>query len=493
MPGYREIAYKPLSAAAVRSFLLVLLFVFGTSNAAQAQIVRGQVVDSISEMPISGGVIVLVDSAGSEVGRTTTDDRGLFLIRVTEAGSYRLRAEGEGYRASEFPQFELAAEQMLTYMLLVTPLDPSQSYNDADPETIIARVCPAGTPIDQPVIIGAVTDAATGEPVTDAEVRLSWPTVPGFLSDHLNPEFAEGSALTGSTGFYAVCGAPLAARISMHAVSGSRMSAITALTFESGGAFTGAVFNLMPSRIWRQDFELRSRAEWTGVVSGNVTNIVGNGLAEAIVSIVGTQFMTRTGLRGDFELRGMPPGDMRLSVERIGYSAAFTDLELFEGEELQLADSLLQMQEVATELAPVEVTAEGRATRRSFADFERRRETSPGTFITEEEWEERGSVDETTDVLSRIQGIHMRRGFEGLEWVITTRRGRPRSGREGDNCYPLVFVDRMYIGSTGTVNVNSDLPIQTLHAIEVHASAAGVPPEFNRPGAVCGVIAFWTK
>jgi hypothetical protein len=63
----------------------------------------------------------------------------------------------------------------------------------------------------------------------------------------------------------------------------------------------------------------------------------------------------------------------------------------------------------------------------------------------------------------------------------------------GGECFPLVFMDGAYVGTTGGLNVDQLVPAGSLEAIEVYASAAGMPPEFNRRGATCGAIVFWTR
>jgi hypothetical protein len=250
----------------------------------------------------------------------------------------------------------------------------------------------------------------------------------------------------------------------------------------------------MTGRIWRQDLTLRSPAERTSGITGVVTDTSGVNLADATVTIVGTPFSTRTNADGSFHLWDLPPGSMRVSVQHLGYEMQRRDLEL--GEE-DVVDMLpVQLADAATVLDPVSVMGTQPVTRRDLTEFERRRETTNGTFITREEFEEQGHVDETVDVLRRMQGIFIRPGTGFPEWIITTRRGASRGGLMDPStnfCYPLVFIDHNYAGTTGDIDVNRGIPISAVEAIEVYASAAGVPQEFNRAGSVCGVIVFWTR
>src|SRR5438552_16578071 len=92
-----------------------------------AQIVRGQVVDSVTRVPVGGGSIILLAAGSAQVARTVTDPDGPFLLRVGAPGQYRLRVEAQGYRASEFPPFPLAADRgpRCVLLLAATRHEPS--------------------------------------------------------------------------------------------------------------------------------------------------------------------------------------------------------------------------------------------------------------------------------------------------------------------------------------------------------------------------------
>jgi hypothetical protein len=470
----------------------------------QAQVVRGQVVDSITLVPIDGGTVTLISADGSEVGRTRTNPEGLFLIQAGAVGQFHLRAEAEGYRLSEFPPFQLATDQLATYMLLVPSIEPQPSvgltpmFDDWDPDAVAAQVCPEDTPANLPVVLGLVRDAMTQEPVVDAEIRISWPAVSGMLRERVDLDDTEGWAISGDGGLYGICGLPVDSRIAAYAVEGNRISEVVSLTFEWGGVFsgvyTGGGFKEMPGRAWRQDFELRPVTMRTAAIIGTVMDSGGTSISNAVVSIAGTPFSTRTNVTGAFRLAGLPPGDMRVFAQRLGYEPVRFDVQLNEGETISLPP--FQLGGAPTVLDPVAVEAEVSEARRSLPEFERRRETTSGYFVTREEFEQQGVVDEVIDILRRAPGMYIRRGTSALEWIITTRRGSMRGGlRDFDTnpCYPLVFVDRSYVGTTGTVDVNREISAYAIEAVEVYSSAVAVPQEFNRVGAVCGVIVFWTR
>lgn len=456
------------------------------------QIVRGQVVDSVSGTPLGGGRIVLLGAAGDELRRTVADPEGLFQLRAAGAGRYRLRVEADGYRESEFPPFELAADEVRTYMLLVASLAAPALAADTASADIIARVCPDGAPAGHPVIVGLVSDATSTEPVAGAEVYLSWATVPDVVREHVTLENAEGAATTGASGFYGVCGAPVGTRIFMHAEHTDRVSEIVALTFEEGGVSRGRRFTAMPQRIWRQDLVLRPPEDRAAALLGIVTDTSGVPVEDAMVSVVGTTIRSRTGLLGVFRLEQLPAGDLQVRVEGVGYRALHRDLTLGAADTVVLPRGSLALQPTVPELPPVTVRGVAPTTRRDLTDFYKRRESTTGSFITRQEFEQMGKVQRTTDILRRMRGIYIRPGYGMLDWLITTRRGASR-GSVGAECFPLVFMDGVYIGTTGTINLDQMLPAANLEAVEVHASAASLPAEFSRRGATCGVIVFWTR
>jgi hypothetical protein len=451
------------------------------------------VVDSVVGTPITGGSVVLLDNAGTEVAWTVTDEEGLFLLRAPGAGQFRLRAEGEGYRVSEFPPFDLAADGMVAYRLLVASLEPPpppSEPDEVDAELLIEQICQGEDVPGLPVMVGLVRDAITQEPVSQAEVVLTWSSVPIQLAGFVGPtEDNQGAVLTGSTGFYAICGTPPEVRIDLRAASAGLTSEFVSLRFEGGGVYVGEDFVEMPSRLWRQDFEILPREQRTASVSGTVSDTAGARVASANVEIVGTSYNTRANLFGEFRITGLPPGHMRVAAEVVGYQPVRTEIQLGVGEALQLPETALRMRPVATQLAPVTVEAEAPTSRRNMAEFERRRSTTTGTFVTREEFMDT-EPQQTTDVLRRMRGIRIRPGTGfAMPWLITSSRG----ARSSNACFPLVFIDRQYVGTTGNVVVDNAIPVEQVEAIEFYQSVAGLPPEFNRRGAVCGVLVFWSR
>ncbi len=159
------------------------------------------------------------------------------------------------------------------------------------------------------------------------------------------------------------------------------------------------------------------------------------------------------------------------------------------------------------QLDPVQVEGAPASTRRPLAEFQLRRESSGGSFITREEFLKMGNPTVPTDVLRRMFGVRVLRNPNALSggcppctyarWLVRMRRTESRASfvmasRRG-GCPPLLFVDGRYMGTVDDNDVDQILSVNEIEAAEAYASAATIPAEFNRTGSVCGVIAVWTR
>lgn len=464
------------------------LCLVGFPPPAAAQLVRGLVVDSVSGSAVDGGTVALLNATGTEVRRTRTDPVGQFLIRAPGPGTYRLRALGAGFRESLFPPFELAADTMLTFQLLVPSVDIPAPPSGAD---IVADVCPTPVPPEVPVVVGVVSDAATGRPVAGAQVRLSWSDLPDGLARLGAVSDARGTAEAGSTGFYAVCGVPTGTDVQFVAEHLGDLSPPIIVRFRPTEALVGGERIPMLGQLFRLDLPLQPPRRRRGSVVGLVTDTTGRRIANATVRVWGTTRETRADLFGQFQMAGLPDGTYRLRAELVGYEPGISDAVVVSGEALDLTARPIVLTAHPPQLDPITVRAERPQRRRDLREFLRRRETTTGQFLTREEFEQQGNARRTTDLLRRLRGIRVEPGLGALEWWITTNRGAARSGTGA--CWPLVYVDRQFIGTTEQVDVDQVIPLVNVEALEAYVSSAGMPLTYNRPGAVCGVIAFWTR
>ena len=299
--------------------------------------------------------------------------------------------------------------------------------------------------------------------------------------------------MTGSTGFYGVCGAPVATDITMIARERDRLSEYVRLTFESGRVRIRDSSYAMDQPIWRQDLTVRSPREYSAILTGAVVDTSGRQIEGARVRLLGTRLSAESNRLGTFRVLGAPGGPARVQVERLGYYPLHVTVDVPDRGTVDVP--LLRMTPVVTQLAPISVEARGEEARRNLAEFNRRRETTTGSFLTRAEFAEMGNVQVTADVLRRMRGLRVQPGGSiDHQWIITSTRGGGRSAANpSGRCFPIVFRDRVYLGTTASVDVDRAVPLMELEAVEVYTATAGLPSEFNRPGATCGVIAFWTR
>jgi hypothetical protein len=109
-----------------RAVLLASLLVTGLAATMAAQELHGSVRDSASRQPISGAVLMLLDTSGVVLGRNITDDRGEYRLVVSDRMK-RVRVVRIGFRPTELPIPTLsggAAELNVLMRALPTLLEP---------------------------------------------------------------------------------------------------------------------------------------------------------------------------------------------------------------------------------------------------------------------------------------------------------------------------------------------------------------------------------
>lgn len=90
---------------------------------AQAQVVRGVVLDATTTAPIVGAMVVVVDSTTGQVaGRCLTGPKGLFVTQVRHPGRYRARVDRIGYESVTTAAFDTPPEG--TFQRILVAIHP---------------------------------------------------------------------------------------------------------------------------------------------------------------------------------------------------------------------------------------------------------------------------------------------------------------------------------------------------------------------------------
>lgn len=250
-------------------------------------------------------------------------------------------------------------------------------------------------------------------------------------------------------------------------------------------------------------------AQSTATFAGRVLDaLTGRPLREARLAVLTTGGSAQTDSLGRFEMTGLPVGIHRFLVSAPGYargavSLAFAPRERMERDlELEpigagngptaaagarLADSAASRPgpaatgaaggaPAAQALPGVAVTAEPMVARR-FADFERRRATGRGQYLT------RATLDS-------VQAYTLQdalRGLRGVTFACAGSACRAQMVRAPLGCSPEYVVDERVDNTFGPL-----IPIRDIQGIEVYSGVSDVPGEFAGRNSGCGVIVIWT-
>jgi outer membrane cobalamin receptor len=133
----------------------------------------------------------------------------------------------------------------------------------------------------------------------------------------------------------------------------------------------------------------------------------------------------------------------------------------------------------ATALPAVSVNATSPVVNRRLVDFERRRSTGNGQYLTRADIERSGAYN-------------LQAAIRGLRGVIYECGGGAgcfvRMARAPMKCLPDYVVDERVNNSFGP-----STPIRDIEAIEVYTGPGDVAGEFAGSNAGCGVIVIWTR
>lgn len=184
---------------------------------------------------------------------------------------------------------------------------------------------------------------------------------------------------------------------------------------------------------------------------------------------------------GRYDVDSLPAGLIRLVVRSKGFPPLMLTVALAEGEQMSREielDSTAVGRKAAQELPRVAIEALRPPTPR-FVDFERRRVTGRGQYLTREDLE-KTNVASLQDAMRGLRGVHVTCGG-GTSCAIRMARAPMR-------CAPDYIVDERLDNWFGP-----STPIRDIEGIEVYTGPADVPGEFAGSTAGCGVIVIWTR
>ena len=181
---------------------------------------------------------------------------------------------------------------------------------------------------------------------------------------------------------------------------------------------------------------------------------------------------------GHFSFDALPAGTSQFVVR----ATAFPDLSII----VNLPAGQESVREIEMDstgvrrLAPILVTAPGSPpVSYRLVDFERRRSTGRGQYLTEEQIVRSGAMN-LQDAVRPLRGVS--------EECSGAGRCVLRMSRAPMHCQPDYVIDERLNNDFGPFT-----PIRDIVAIEVYSGPSDVPGEFAGRTAGCGVIVIWTR
>ena len=469
--------------------------------------IAGTVRDSLTGSPVARARVVLSGSGLQD----TSDDRGRFKIDGVLAGEYRLEAH-----TLALDSLAVVAQQSLT----VDVDDPRVDVNLPDARHFVASVCGIADTHDDKasgIVLGRARVRSDSATPRNLRVILEWSepatdtTQPDTAAIHTHRLETRGTI----DGSFRFCGVHPTATLRLWAVADDAETAEPKLVrFRQATRLLRADLTLD-----RPSASATSGAVFTGIV---ITDSSRAPIAAAEVALPELGKDVLTDALGEFRLIGIPAGEHRVRVRRMGYGAADARVMFGPGETVERRIVLGR----AVTLEPVTVSE--RAIDRTMASFEENRHVGLGHFLTRAELAKYTGM-KLTGILAQIPGLDLINGSTTGTWV-TSRRGPAAlcppgpTGSPPDHltptgrcleshgyyvpddeearrgvavaCYALVYLDGVLMNGvrepTEPFDV-STIPPERVEGLEFYAGAAETPLQYGRVGSNCGVLVIWTR
>jgi hypothetical protein len=217
-------------------------------------------------------------------------------------------------------------------------------------------------------------------------------------------------------------------------------------------------------------------AQRSGSISGTTIDAqTGMPIIGASVTIPALDRSVISDEGGRFLHATLEAGSYVVQVHAVGYIPSAKAFDLTTG---QAATHVFQLTTIPPVLPKVVVSGHSGSVGRRFEDFDRRRASKRGQFLTRAEIEERNPVN-LSDVLQSMRGL--RTECVGFTCIVQTVRST-------HGCPPAYFVDGRLSTTFGP-----STPVSDIQGIEVYLGPSETPAEYLGPDSGCGVIAIWTK
>jgi hypothetical protein len=205
--------------------------------------------------------------------------------------------------------------------------------------------------------------------------------------------------------------------------------------------------------------------------------------AEVLIPSLSLRALTDSA--GRFRIEGVAPGRRGVRVNRLGYAPLRTAVEFSSGDTVEME---IGISASAEGLDAIEIVAQQNSTR-GLIDFERRRASGTGTYLTSADLRSR-SRGRLSEALRTLGGVNLLTGNSGGIYLVGARTGR------GSTCFTAVMLDGSWVYDgdryQAPFDVNSINP-DDIAAIEYYRGLSNTPVELQGIRNSCGVLVIWTK
>lgn len=472
-----------------RLLLLVVLFarpvdaqVRDTTQPAPGAIVSGVVHDSIARSPLAGATVQLVgDNPASFVRTVVSDSLGRFALGAVEAGRYKM-----GFF---HPMLDsLGVEAPLREVRVDGQRPVRSDLAIPSPARIRTAICgPTRARDSSSVLVGIVRDGREGNPVSRVTVKAEWLEF-SFSSNGLVRRIARLVAITGETGWFAMCDVPNAGTLELTASRDADSTDLIEVQLSSAGFVRRDLYLGPPLARLAIDTTRRADAvapaqrrlslgdaRLTGTV---IAAAAGRPISGAQVSITaGPQ--TRANERGEWALSDLPVGTRMLEIRAVGFYPERRPVNIVAGAPpVRVALSTLR-----AVLDTVRIVA-ARVRGRDIRGFLERTRSGAGRYMMPEDIARRQPLV-TSDLFRVFPGLRVDRTPLG-EVMLTMR------GTFEDACVPAFYLDGHRMRNLSAGDIDTWVHPKEIAGIEVY-SGPGTPPQFHEGMTDCGSIVIWTK
>ena len=453
-------------------------------------VLSGTIRDSLSGAAIAGGRVTLV---GTQLS-ARTDDRGRFSLSGILPGVYEADIRTPSLDS-------LAASHRVSFDFVDPNVHPDWRVPNA--QQLMATVCGPGGLRDasRGIVVGRARVRGDTAAIRNLSIVAEWQSTSSTDSAAV---VRQAKVQGGTDGLFRLCGVPANTAVKLRAVAeGAETADETTVKLQGGTRLARAELTLE-----RLEALAMRGSVFIGVVVADSTHTP---IPLAEVALPELNKSETTNSRGEFRISGIPAGEHRVSVRRIGYGAADTRLA-FNGMET-VERRVVLGRAITLEAVKVTATAYDKM-RQSFDDNKR---IGLGRFMTRDEIQKYDGMELAT-VLSTIPSTGIAYG-RGHNWLssrlrprdplcnIPTNCGRaaygfhvPDAFEAGQGmiieCWSLVFLDGVLQNGMRDPTEPFDLkqvPTDRVDKIEFYATSAETPLQYARKGSQCGVLVIWTR